>query len=182
MYGMLGFARKLLYRAAAALERRRDDNYYFIGFETKIDHMRTWDFLLRALDKKSPGTELKFWKLIDEAAGMDEPDPAVFRLGAAVSGAGLFDGISDEGREYLLGKAYARGMSLRKTRKLKRELSSLGAASILRNSFNSLYSFAGVLPSGRAVSSLSNGSVFFDEDGKLKVKAGPGLVCDIGAV
>lgn len=179
---MLGFARKLLYRAASALERRGDDNYYFLGRETKIDHKRTRDFLLKAIERRSPGTELKFWKLVDEAAAMDEPDPAVFRLGAAVSGAGFFGGISDEAREYILGKAYARGMSLRRTRKLKSRLSSLAAASILRNSFNSLYSFAGVLQNGRAVSSLSNGSVFFDEDGKLKVKAGPGLVCDIGAV
>jgi len=165
--------RKLLYGVIAALERCGDKNYYFIGRETKIDHIRTRDFLLKTLEKKSPGMEVKFQKLIDKAACMDEPDPAIFRLGAVISGAGLFDGISDEGCEYLLDKAYMRGMSLRKTRKLKRKLTSFGF-SILRNSF---YGFSVVLPNRRVVSSLSNGSMFIDEDGKIKVKVGP--VCEV---
>ena len=106
---MLGFARKLLYRAVSAIERHGDKNYYFLGFENKIDHIHAFDPLLRLFERKSAGVERKFWRLVDIAAETDEPDSASFKLKTAISGAGFFEGISAEGSEYLLEKAYRRG-------------------------------------------------------------------------
>lgn len=158
---MLGFARKLLYRAASAIERHGDKNYYFLGFENKVDHIRAFDLLLKLFERKSAGIELKFWRLVDIAAKMDEPDQASFRLKTAISGVGFFEGISAEGGEYLLEKAYRRGISLRRARMYK-EMWSM-SLDIMRNS---MY---GVLPSKYA-QSLPRGSIFIAEDGKIKVK------------
>lgn len=116
---MLGFARKLLYRAASAIERHGDKNYYFLGFEHKIDHIHAFDLLLKVLNRKSAGVERKFWRLVDIAAEMDDPDLVSFKLKTAISGAGLFEGISVEGGEYLLEKAYRRGISLRQIQTYK---------------------------------------------------------------
>lgn len=57
---MLGFARKLLYRAASAIERHGDRNYYFLGFENKIDHIHAFDLPLKLLKRKFSGIERKF--------------------------------------------------------------------------------------------------------------------------
>ena len=87
---MLGFARKLLYRTASAIERRGDKNYYFLGFENKIDHIHAFDLLLKLFERKSAGAERKFWRLVDIAAEMDESDLVSFKLKTAISGAGFF--------------------------------------------------------------------------------------------
>ena len=114
---MLGFARKLLYRAASAIERHSDEKYYFIGRETKIDHVYSFsDFLLTILGRKSIDVVRKFYKLVDAAANMDNPDFNTFRILATVSGTDLFSGVSDEGCEYLIKKAYRRGMSFHAAR------------------------------------------------------------------
>lgn len=119
---MLGFARKLLYRTASALERRSDENYYFVDSESKINYNHSpCDFLLCALARKSPAVAKKFHGLEDIAAGMGDPDFGVFRIFAAAKGAGVFDGVSDEGNEYLLLKAYRRGISFRAAREEKKE-------------------------------------------------------------
>ena len=119
---MLGFARKLLYRAASAIERHRDENYYFLGFECKINHIQEFDLLLKLFERKSTGVERKFWRLVDIAAEMSNPDYALFKLKAVISGIGLFEGISAEGSEYILEKAYRRGMSLLYLRRCKKIL------------------------------------------------------------
>lgn len=158
---MLGFARKLLYRAASAIERHGDRNYYFLGFENKIDHIHAFDLPLKLLKRKSSGIERKFWRLVNIAAKMDEPDLAAFKLKTAISGVGFFEGISAEGSEYLLEKAYRRGISLRQMRTYKAIWSmSLG---IIRNS---IY---GVLPSKYA-QGIPCGSMFITKDGKIKVE------------
>lgn len=158
---MLDFARKLLYRAASAIERHGDKNYYFLGFENKIDHIHAFDLLLKLFERKSAGAERKFWRLVDIAAEMDEPDLVSFKLKTAISGAGFFEGISAEGGEYLLEKAYRRGISLRQIRTYKAIWSmSLG---IMRNS---MY---GVLPTKYA-QGLPRGSMFITKDGKIKIK------------
>lgn len=161
---MLGFAKKLLYRAASAIERHGDRNYYFLGFENKIDHIHAFDLLLKLLKRKSSDVERKFWRLVDIAAKMDEPDLASFKLKTAVSGVGFFEGISTEGGEYLLEKAYRRGISLRQIRIYKSMLSM--SIKIMRNS---IY---GVLPnlSDKYVQSLPRGSMFITKDGKIEIK------------
>lgn len=161
---MLGFAKKLLYRAASAIERHGDRNYYFLGFENKIDHIHAFDLLLKLFERKSAGVERKFWKLVDIAAKMDEPDLASFKLKTAVSGVGFFEGISAEGGEYLLEKAYRRGISLRQIRIYKSMLSM--SIKIMRNS---IY---GVLtnPPDKYVQSLPRGSMFITKDGKIEIK------------
>lgn len=119
---MLGFARKLLYRAASAIELPSDEKYYFIGRETKIDHTHSYgDFLLTILGRRSIDVVRKFYKLIDIVANMDNPNFDTFRILATVSGADLFSGVSDEGCEYLIKKAYRRGMSFRAARIAKAE-------------------------------------------------------------
>ena len=119
---MLGFSRKLLYGAASAIERHSDEKYYFIGRETKIDHAHSYgDFLLMILGRWSIDVVRKFYRLVDAAANMDNPDFDTFRILAAVSGTGLFSGVSDEGCEYLIKKAYRRGMSFRAARIAKAE-------------------------------------------------------------
>ena len=119
---MFGFARKLLYRTASAIERPSDEKYYFIGRETKIDHVHSFsDFLLTILGRKSIDVVRKFYKLVDAAANMDNPDFNTFRILATVSGNDLFGGVSDEGCEYLIKKAYRRGMSFRAARIAKAE-------------------------------------------------------------
>lgn len=158
---MLDFARKLLYRAASAIERHGDKNYYFLGFENKIDHIHAFDLLLKLFERKSAGAERKFWRLVDIAAEMDEPDLVSFKLKTAISGTSFFEGISAEGGEYLLEKAYRRGISLRQIRTYKAIWSmSLG---IMRNS---MY---GVLPTKYA-QGLPRGSMFITKDGKIKIK------------
>ena len=52
---------------------------------------------------------------------MDNPDFNTFRILATVSGNDLFGGVSDEGCEYLIKKAYRRGMSFRAARIAKAE-------------------------------------------------------------
>lgn len=158
---MLGFARKLLYRAASAIERHGDKNYYFLGFENKIDHIHALDLLLKLFRRKSAGVERKFWRLVDIAAEMDEPDLASFKFKTAISGASFFEGISAEGSEYLLEKAYRRGISLRQIRTYK-AMWSMGLG-IIRNS---MY---GVLPN-KYTQGLPRGSIFITNDGKIKVK------------
>lgn len=158
---MLGFARKLLYRAASAIERHGDKNYYFLGFENKIDHIHAFDLLLKLFERKSAGVERKFWRLVDIAAEMDEPDLVSFKLKTAISGVGFFEGISAEGGEYLLEKAYRRGISLRQIRTYK-AMWSMGLG-IMRNS---MY---GVL-SNKCAQGLPRGSIFITPDGKLKIK------------
>ena len=119
---MLCFARKLLYRAASAIERPSDEKYYFINHETKIDHAHSFsDFLLTILGRKSIDVVRKFYRLIDVVANMDNPDFDTFRILAAVSGTDLFGEVSDEGCEYLIKKAYRRGMSFRAARIAKAE-------------------------------------------------------------
>ena len=119
---MLGFARKLLYRAASTIERHSDEKYYFIGRETKIDHAHSYgDFLLTILGRRSIDVVRKFYRLVDAATNMDNPDFDTFRVLATVSGTGLFSGVSDEGCEYLIKKAYRRGMSFRAARIAKAE-------------------------------------------------------------
>lgn len=119
---MFGFARKLLYRTASAIERPSDEKYYFIGHETKIDHAHSFsDFLLTILGRKSIDVVRKFYRLIDVVANMDNPDFDTFRILTAVSGTDLFSGVSDEGCEYLIKKAYRRGMSFRAARIAKAE-------------------------------------------------------------
>ena len=114
---MFGFARKLLYRTASAIERSSDEKYYFIGRETKIDHAHSFsDFLLKIFSRKSIDVIRKFYRLIDAAANMDNPDFDTFRILAAVSGTDLFGGVSNECCEYLIKKAYRRGMSFRTAR------------------------------------------------------------------
>ena len=158
---MLGFARKLLYKAASAIERHGDKNYYFLGFEHKIDHVHAFDLLLKLLNRKSAGIERKFWKLVDVAAEMNESDLTSFKLKTAISGAGLLEGISAEGGEYLLEKAYRRGISLRQTRTYK-AMWSMGLG-IMRNS---MY---GVL-SNKCAQGLPRGSMFITKEGKIKIK------------
>ena len=158
---MLGFARKLLYRTASAIERRGDKNYYFLGFENKIDHIHAFDLLLKLFERKSAGAERKFWRLVDIAAEMDESDLVSFKLKTAISGAGFFKGISAEGSDYLLEKAYRRGISLRQIRTYK-AIWSMGLG-IMRNS---MY---GVLPS-KCAQGLPRGSMFITKDGKIKIK------------
>ena len=137
---MFGFARKLLYRTASAIERSSDEKYYFIGRETKIDHVHSFsDFLLTILGRKSIDVVRKFYKLVDAAANMDNPDFNTFRILATVSGNDLFVGVSDEGCEYLIKKAYRHGMSFRAARIAKAEykrhiMYSAVHRSILRNS------------------------------------------------
>lgn len=158
---MLGFARKLLYRTASAIERHGDKNYYFLGFENKIDHVHAFDLLLKLLNRKSTGVERKFWRLVDVAAEMDEPDPVLFRLKTVISGIGFFEGISAEGSEYLLEKAYRRGISLHQIRTYKAMWSlSLG---IIRNS-----QYGGL--SNKCAQGLPRGSMFITKDGKIKIK------------
>ena len=119
---MLVFARKLLYGAASAIERHSDEKYYFIGRETKIDHAHSYgDFLLTILGRRSIDVVRRFYRLVDAAANMDNPDFDTFRILAAVSGTDLFGGVSDEGCEYLIKKAYRRGMSFRAARIAKAE-------------------------------------------------------------
>ena len=119
---MFGFARKLLYRAMSAIERPSDEKYYFIGRETKIDHAHSYgDFLLTILGRRSIDVVRKFYRLIDVVANMDNPDFDTFRILATVSGTDLFSGVSDEGCEYLIKKAYRRGMSFRAARIAKAE-------------------------------------------------------------
>ena len=111
---MFGFVKKLLYRTASAIERPSDEKYYFIGRETKIDHVHSFsDFLLKIFSRKSIDVVRKFYRLIDVAAKMDNPDFDTFRILAAVSGTDLFGEVSNEGCEYLIKKAYRRGMSFR---------------------------------------------------------------------
>lgn len=130
---MLGFARKLLYRTASALERRSDENYYFVDSETKINYNHSpCDFLLRALARKSPDVAKKFHGLEDVAADMEDPDFGVFRIFAAAKGDGVFDRVSDEGNEYLLLKAYRRGISFRAARKEKKEKAEFDLRSMRR--------------------------------------------------
>lgn len=135
---MLRLVRKLLYKAASAFERRSDENYYFVGCEMKIDRRHAFDFPLRILARKSPDAVRRFYRLADSAAGMEDPDFGVFKVFAAASGEGLFDGVSDEGSEYLLLKAYRRGMSLRAARadkaEVKRRIMNGVAMRILLNS------------------------------------------------
>ena len=137
---MFGFARKLLYRAMSAIERPSDEKYYFIDHETKIDHAHSFsDFLLTILGRKSIDVVRKFYRLIDVVANMDNPDFDTFRILTAVSGTDLFGGVSDEGCEYLIKKAYRRGMSFRNARIAKDEykrriMYMYYAARILRNS------------------------------------------------
>ena len=119
---MLGFVRKLLYRIMSMIERHRDRNYYFLGFENKIDHIHAFDLPLKLFEKKFSGVERKFWRLVDIAAEMANPDPILFKLKATIFGIGLFEGISAEGSEYILEKAYQRGMSLRDMRRCKKIL------------------------------------------------------------
>ena len=110
---MLVFARKLLYIAVSAIERYSDENYYFLGFECKINHIQEFDLLLKLFEKKPSGVERKFQRLIDIAAEMANLDPILFKLKATIFCIRLFEGISAEGSEYILKKAYQRGMSLR---------------------------------------------------------------------
>ena len=158
---MLGFARKLLYRTASAIERHGDKNYYFLGFENKIDHIHAFDLLLKLFERKSACVKQKFWRLVDIAAEMDEPDLVSFKLKTAISGVGFFEGISTEGSEYLLEKAYRRGVSLRQMRTYKAIWSM--SLSIIHNS---MY---GVL-SSKYAQGLPRGSMFLTKDGKIKVK------------
>ena len=113
---------------------------------------------------KSSDVECKFWRLVDIAAKMDEPDLTAFKLKTAISGIGFFEGVSAEGGEYLLEKAYRRGISLRQIRIHKSMLSM--SISIIRNS---IY---GVLPnlSDKYAQSLPRGSMFITKDGKIKIK------------
>lgn len=146
---MLVFARKLLYGAASAIERHSDEKYYFIGRETKIDHVHSYgDFLLTILGRRSIDVVRRFYKLVDAAANMDNPDFDTFRILAAVSGTGLFSGVSDEGCEYLIKKAYRRGMSFRAARIAKAEykrriMYRAAHMSILRNSIYGILSDSG---------------------------------------
>ena len=119
---MLGFARKLLYIAVSAIERHSDENYYFLGFECKINHIQEFDLLLKLFEKKPSGVERKFRRLIDIAAEMANLDPILFKLKATIFCICLFEGISAEGSEYILEKAYQRGMSLRDMRRCKKIL------------------------------------------------------------
>ena len=119
---MLVFARKLLYRIASAIERPSDEKYYFIGRETKIDRTHSYgDFLLTILGRRSIDVVRRFYRLVDAAANMDNPDFDTFRILATVSGTDLFNRVSDEGCEYLIKKAYRRGMSFRAARIAKAE-------------------------------------------------------------
>ena len=119
---MFSFARKLLYKTASAIERHSDEKYYFIGRETKIDHTHSYgDFLLTILGRRSIDVVRRFYKLVDAAANMDNPDFDTFRILSTVSGADLFSGVSDEGCEYLIKKAYRRGMSFYAARIAKAE-------------------------------------------------------------
>lgn len=141
---MLGFARKLLYRAASAIERPSDEKYYFIDHETKIDHAHSFsDFLLTILGRKSIDVVRKFYRLIDVVANMDNPDFDTFRILAAVSGTDLFGEVSDEGCEYLIKKAYRRGMSFRTARiakaEYKRRIMYMYNAAHMRILRNSIY-------------------------------------------
>lgn len=139
---MFGFARKLLYRTASAIERPSDEKYYFIGRETKIDHVHSFsDFLLTILGRKSIDAVRKFYKLVDAAANMDNPDFNTFRILATVSGNDLFGGVSDEGCEYLIKKAYRRGMSFRAARIAKAEYKRhiMYSAVLMRILRNSIY-------------------------------------------
>lgn len=113
---LAGFARRLLYRAASALERHGDENYYFLGFDAEIDHASRPDLLLKALGRR-PSVAAKFRRLV-ELAAESEAGPAVFAVFAAATGAGVFGGVSREGQEYLVAKAYRRGTSLRTMRVL----------------------------------------------------------------
>ena len=135
---MLVFARKLLYRIASAIERPSDEKYYFIGRETKIDRTHSYgDFRLTILGRRSIDVVRKFYRLVDAAANMDNPDFDTFRILATVSGTDLFIGVSDEGCEYLIKKAYRRGMSFHAARiakaEYKRRIMSVHMR-ILRNS------------------------------------------------
>lgn len=149
---MLGFARKLLYRTISALERRSDENYYFVDGESKINYNHSpCDFLLCALARKSPDVAKKFHRLEDVAADMEDPDFGVFRIFAAVKGAGVFDRVSDEGNEYLLLKAYRRGMSFRAAREEKKEKAEFDLRSMRRLAVclmrNSVYGSLSRIPS-----------------------------------
>ena len=119
---MFGFVKKLLYRTASAIERHSDEKYYFIDRETKIDHTHSYgDFLLMILGRRSIDVVRKFYRLVDAAANMDNPDFDTFRILATVSGTDLFSGVSDEGCKYLIKKAYRRGMAFRAARIAKAE-------------------------------------------------------------
>ena len=84
---MLVFARKLLYRAASTIERHSDENYYFIGSETKIDRTHSYgDFLLTIFGRKSTDVVRKFYKLVDVVANMNNPDFDTFKILSTVSG------------------------------------------------------------------------------------------------
>ena len=147
---MFGFARKLLYRAMSAIERPSDEKYYFIDHETKIDHAHSFsDFLLTILGRKSIDVVRKFYRLIDVVANMDNPDFDTFRILAAVSGTDLFGGVSNECCEYLIKKAYRRGMSFRTARIAKAEykrhiMYSAVHRSILRNSMYGILTNSGM--------------------------------------
>lgn len=141
---MLVFARKLLYRIMSTIERHSDEKYYFIGRETKIDHAHSYgDFLLTILGRRSIDVVRKFYRLVDAAANMDNPDFDTFRILATVSGTGLFSGVSDEGCEYLIKKAYRRGMSFRTARiakaEYKRRIMYMYYAAHMRILRNSIY-------------------------------------------
>ena len=148
---MFGFVKKLLYRTASAIERPSDEKYYFIGHETKIDHTHSFsDFLLMILGRKSIDVVRKFYRLIDVVANMDNPDFDTFRILVAVSGNDLFGGVSNEGCEYLIKKAYRRGMSFRiariaKTEYKQRIMNMYHAAHmrILRNSISGILTNSG---------------------------------------
>ena len=158
---MLGFARKLLYSCISAFERLKDENYYFLGFETKLDHRQMFDFLLKVFERKSPGTESAFYKLVVEAADRHDLDLNMFKFRIAVLGKGFCGRISEEGQDYLLKKAYRRGISLYKARRLKRMLSICNSVML-----NSTY---GVV-SEECAQNLPKGSIFITPDGKLKIK------------
>lgn len=146
---MFGFARKLLYMAASVIERHSDEKYYFIDRETKIDHTHSYgDFLLTILGRRSIDVVRRFYKLVDAAANMDNPDFDTFRILATVSGTDLFGGVSDEGCEYLIKKAYRRGMSFRAARIAKAEykrriMYRAAHMRILRNSIYGILSDSG---------------------------------------
>ena len=106
----------------STIERYGDRNYYFLSFENKIDHIHAFDLLLELFERKSSGVERKFWRLVDIAAEMANLDPILFKLKATIFCIGLFEGISAEGSEYILEKAYQHGISLRYMQRYKKIL------------------------------------------------------------
>lgn len=108
--------KNMFWSVLSVLERRGDDNYYFLGAECKICRTDRFDFALKRLFRLYGGLEPVFYRLEDLAAGDDCPDFVVFKLRSAVSVPWNFPDMPEFHYDYILKKAFRRGRSLKACR------------------------------------------------------------------